>query len=442
MNLRVSASWTLAGNIVLAACQWGVLAYLAKTSTSTAVGDYALALAIVSPVLLFSHLGLRTVQATDAAQALQLTDCMAIRTATSAAAIGAVLLMVTLSPPLSALRWLVVAVLAAKVCEAMSDVCQGSFMRQNRMDLVSRSLACRGVGCLAVAALFLRLDLASPATSVAWGVALATLGMLFAHDLPAAVRLAGAGSSIAMGLAMRTRLASARWWRGEFAAIVRLSWPLGLVALLISLNPNIPRYFLAAGDQSATLGLYAAAAFLMIPSSTIVNAVGQAAMPTLARLYLDDRRRFRSILRNLIVAGGLAGAVLVVFTSWFGASLLAIVYTEEYRQASTTLTILSLAAAIGSVASFLWYGATSARALTRQIPIFAATLCVNVLVCAWLVPTQHADGAALAVLAGAIVQLAGSALLVHRVLSAPAGDRQVQMVPAFGASVISGASPR
>ena len=245
-----------------------------------------------------------------------------------------------------------------------------------------------------------------------------------------------------MGRSVSTRLASARWWRGQFADIVRLAWPLGLVALLISLNPNIPRYFLAAANQPAALGLYAAAAFLMIPSSTIVNAVGQATMPTLARLYLVDRRHFRRILRKLIVAGSLAGAALVVFTSWFGGSMLAAVYTEEYRQASTTLTILSVAAAIGSVASLLWYGATSARALTRQIPIFAATLCVTVVVCAWIVPTRRADGAAVAVLAAAIVQLLGSALLLQRVLAVPDAHRTVAMVPAFGADAISGAGLR
>ena len=189
MSLRVSTSWTLTGNVVLAACQWGVLSHLAKASTSTAVGDYALALAVVSPVLLFSNLGLRTVQATDAAQAHQLTDCIAIRTATSAAAVLAILLMVGLSPPLWALRWLVVAVLATKVGEAMSDVCQGWFMRTNRMDLVSRLMCCRGVACLAAAALCLRLGLASAATSVACGVSLATLATLLAHDLPAVLRL-------------------------------------------------------------------------------------------------------------------------------------------------------------------------------------------------------------------------------------------------------------
>ena len=58
--------WAVAGNATYAASQWGVLVALAKLGTPELVGQFAFALALTSPLVLFSQLNLRAVQATDA----------------------------------------------------------------------------------------------------------------------------------------------------------------------------------------------------------------------------------------------------------------------------------------------------------------------------------------------------------------------------------------
>src|SRR5512143_2641504 len=66
LSLRRNFSWTLAGNIVYAGCQWGVLVILAKLGTPEMVGQFALGLAVTAPVIIFANLALRGVQVTDA----------------------------------------------------------------------------------------------------------------------------------------------------------------------------------------------------------------------------------------------------------------------------------------------------------------------------------------------------------------------------------------
>ena len=46
--------WTLGGNVVSAACQWGMLSLIAKLGAKTMVGQFSLALAITTPVVLLS----------------------------------------------------------------------------------------------------------------------------------------------------------------------------------------------------------------------------------------------------------------------------------------------------------------------------------------------------------------------------------------------------
>src|SRR5207249_10179214 len=66
LTLRVNFLWTLAGNVIYAACQWGILVALAKLGTPQMVGEFALALAVTAPILIGAGLSLRSVPVTDA----------------------------------------------------------------------------------------------------------------------------------------------------------------------------------------------------------------------------------------------------------------------------------------------------------------------------------------------------------------------------------------
>ena len=66
LSLRRNFAWGLTGNVVYAACQWSMLALLARLTWPEVVGRYALGLAIGTPIFLFANLNLAQVQATDA----------------------------------------------------------------------------------------------------------------------------------------------------------------------------------------------------------------------------------------------------------------------------------------------------------------------------------------------------------------------------------------
>ena len=46
LSLKSNFAWTLSGNVVYSACQWGMLVLLAKLGTPATVGEFALAVAI------------------------------------------------------------------------------------------------------------------------------------------------------------------------------------------------------------------------------------------------------------------------------------------------------------------------------------------------------------------------------------------------------------
>ena len=79
LSLRLNFAWTFVGNVVYAGCQWGMLVVLAKLGSPARVGEFALALAVTAPILMFTNLALRAVQATDSRQEYTFGDYLGLR---------------------------------------------------------------------------------------------------------------------------------------------------------------------------------------------------------------------------------------------------------------------------------------------------------------------------------------------------------------------------
>src|SRR5258708_3150671 len=92
-SLSRGFAWTLAGNLVYSASQGGVVVLLAKLGNATMVGQFALAVAITSPIMLFAGCALRTVQATDTGGDFSFADYLGFRLLSVAAALAVIVIL-------------------------------------------------------------------------------------------------------------------------------------------------------------------------------------------------------------------------------------------------------------------------------------------------------------------------------------------------------------
>ncbi|MHB8765320.1 MAG: lipopolysaccharide biosynthesis protein [Deferrisomatales bacterium] len=405
LGLRRNFAWTFAGNLVYALCQWGMLVVLAKMGSTAMVGQFALGLAVAAPVMLFSGLQLRGVQATDARGEYDFGDYLGLRLMTTGLGLGVVAAVAWWASPDGATALVILAVGGAKAVEAVSDVVHGLLQQRERMDRIAASLAVKGIASLAALGVAVALT-----RSAAWGaVAMAATwaAVLVLIDLPNARWALG-------GRAPRPRLDPATAWR-----LTKLALPLGAVMGLLSLNTNLPRYFIQAHLGPADLGVFAALAYLMVAGNLVVGALGQSASPRLAQCYArGDARAYTGLLGRLTGLGaalGIAGLILVAVA---GRPLLTLLYTPEYADhVGVLLWLTAAAAAVSFAASFLGYGMTAARRFRAQVPLFCAVSAVTAAAAAGLVPRFGLTGAAWAVLAGALVQFAGSAWINARAVA-------------------------
>lgn len=417
-GLRAKVSWAFAGNVAYAGCNWALLVVLARYGGADFIGRFSLALALTAPLALLLNLQLRAIVAADARRRFPLSACVAVRTA----CMGVLLVCVAalafgLGYPEATAR-VILAVGACKAIYGGSDLLHGLFQRQERMDLVGRSQILRGV--LSLVAMFVAL---SAYRSLGWatlGMAAAWLGVFLFFDLPHAVRLAGGVKASDL---LPARDASV------IKLMAREAVPLGLSSTLMSFNTTIPRYLLEGYHGETSLGYFAAVAAVPQIGMLLVEALGQSAMPRLARLYVQDRLGYRRQLLWLVGVVAAFAAVCLAGVAVLGGPVLALLFRSQYAEHAPLLIRLMAVGGGVYLCSIFGVGLTAAGCLRAQLPVLVASILATLVAGLWLIPSGGMQGAAWTLGIGTLVWLVAIGALTIRVATQPWGAFQAA-VPA------------
>lgn len=144
LSLRKNFSWTLIGNIIYFASQFGILIILAKLGTTQMVGRFSLGLAIRAPVMIFANMALRPVQATDAKREYLFCDYLGLRLITTFLALLVIATISFIGGYGKETSLVILIVGIAKAFEAISDVYYGPLQQHERMDRIAKSLMIKG----------------------------------------------------------------------------------------------------------------------------------------------------------------------------------------------------------------------------------------------------------------------------------------------------------
>ncbi|HSY14188.1 MAG TPA: oligosaccharide flippase family protein [Verrucomicrobiae bacterium] len=408
-RLRTVFAWTLAGNVVYAGCQWGMISVLAKLGTTVAVGQFALALAITAPVFMLSNLFLRGIQATDARDEFSFGEYFTLRAVGTAVGLAVIAIILLAYRRDSLSLGVVLFVSAAKSVESFTDVIAGLLQKHERLDQVAISMILKGLCSVAgFSAAFLwshSVVYASAAMAVTW------LAVFVAYDLRVARRLLHAGERYFV------------WNRSQLIELTKLAAPVGIVMGLVSLNANIPRYAVAHYRGSGELGIFAALAYLVVVVNLIVNALGQSAIARLSRSFAEGSlRHFRTVLERMSLIGvGVAGGGIVVALV-IGRPTLRLIYGPVYATHLNLLLMLIAISGVTAVASFLGYGMSAARRFRQQLPVTLISVATCAVAAYTLTPLWGLMGAAVAILLSVLAQIAGSFFVLRRAFRDAAGS--------------------
>jgi len=392
-SIRQNFAWSFLGNVVFAGSQWGVLVVLAKLGSVEMVGQYGFGVALTGPVFMLANMYLGVVLATDPRGEGQFATYSGARSVTTLVASVAILGFALLSHWGSATTAVVLAIAAAKVLDSFSDILYGLFQRREAIDRIGKSMLLRGVLSLCAAAVAVRFAPSALAASLAV-VAMGAV-VLWLFDIATGAALLGSRRALA------PRVQATPIFR-----MLRAALPLGIVAMLMSLNTNIPRYFLEHERGAKDLGIFVGLAYISTAANLVVGSLGTAVITRLSTLYANGEfSSFKQAVRLLVLFGTAVGVLEVTVAVLAGGPLLHLLYRAEYVAHKTAFVVAMFAAGIWHVSAFFGYATTAARQFAAQIPLWLLITASAAVASAWMIPSWGILGATWALVASAVVQL-------------------------------------
>ena len=405
--------WMIGGNGVYAACQWGMLIVLSKLGSPEVVGQFALGLAIVSPVVMITNIQLCGVQVTDTKRQYFFSDYVSVRLMSVIVALVIVFAIIYFGRFEHAVFWATAMLVLAKSIESLSDVFYGFFQQNEKMGYIAKSRIIKGIFSVAVLGVvfyfYSSLTLALAALSCAW------LFVFVVYDWNIGKKMVATVEGTARVSIVRTSIESFHRRRESLWRIVVLAFPLGIVMGIISLNANIPRYAIEKYLGTKELGFFAALAYTTVAINMFIQALGQAITPRMAKFFAhEDIDAFNRLLKKAIFINlgiGLFGVFVILIG---GQMVLTLIYTSEYAVYTNLFLILMISTTLMGVASALGCAMTAARQFRPQVPLFITVLVSTAVFSFLLIPKLKLYGAAVALIISALIQIVGALWIIQR----------------------------
>jgi len=408
LSLRLNFSWNLIGNIIYAACQWGILIVFTKLTNVEMVGHFALGLAITAPVILFSQMGLRGAQATDARDEYRFGDYLALRLIATIMALIAIVGIAFLGGYERPTIIVILLVGLSKAVESVADVFYGLMQRHERMDRIARSRIIKGISSLIVLSLVVFIT-----RDIKWGVlslALLWTVVFVFYDIRSAKATLNEYRDRLQIDDFTVFSPTPIFDMQILRRLVLTVLPLGFIQALISLKTNIPIYYIEHHCGASELGIFSSLSYLVIVGNTLVSAMSQACVPRLSLYYAKGKRtQYHKMIYKLVAIGALIGCLGVLVAAVAGKPLLTLIYRPEYGERVVLFVLILSAGAISYIASILGYALMATRQFNLFLFLHLILTGITYTASMTLIPRYGVMGAAGA---GAIAQFCSCILMI------------------------------
>ena len=306
---------------------------------------------------------------------------------------AAILVVALLSPWRRETVLVVLVVACSKAVDSLSDVQYGLFQLHDRLDLIAWAMSIRAVGGLAALALGMAIFHSTAVAMIALtGVWLAAA---LIYERPMVRRMEGAGN------AEPPRLPALSICR----RLVVLCLPLAFVLLVLSASTSLPRLMLERHGGEQTLGVFSAVAVMSGAIGMLYSALGQTALPRLARMFATDRDQFHATMSRMMLFSAVVGVAMLAASWFWGVRVVTMVYGHHSAVTAELVTGLVAVGILGNTSSLIGAGLTAAGRYWSQLVAAIMILLITAVAGEWLIPGWGARGAMYAGLAGVCFQV-------------------------------------
>ena len=387
-----------------------MLLILVKLGSASQVGVYALARAVVIPINYFTSLHLRPALVADIRQEHSYGHYIGLRICTAGLTILISTAIAFAVDYERETRTVIVLVALGASLYGIREIFHAIVQKHECMNYCGRSQVIVAILSLSTFAVVFGTT-RSLAASIA-ALLCVRAGVLVAYDVPVARSVLRRLSPPDVSTSLLPT-----WSAGRLARLCLKTLPLGIAITLVSLSSSIPCYFLQSWHGERTLGYYAALVSITGAGMVVMNTVGTAASPRLARYFIEDRRLFVRLVCRLQAIAAAVGVLAILAVLLLGKPLLAIVFKPEYAAYAPQFLWLTVAMAFMFLASFLGQAITASRAFKFMLYPWSVTAAVALGSAAVLIPAYGITGACWTFVASSSVAVLALAVALWRVVS-------------------------
>ncbi|MFZ4106899.1 lipopolysaccharide biosynthesis protein [Flavobacterium sp.] len=316
LDNRKNFYWTILGSIFYALSQWLILTILAKKNQIEYIGQYAIAIAITTPIATFLWLNLKALLATDKQNEFKINDYFNARLLLSILGLVLTIAIAILLKYNIEIKFLIVLIAISKCVEGLSDISYGQFQSEGKTYKMGLSFIFRGI--IMIVLFYSLLHFFSNRLLPFIAIPFSTIIVFLVYDSRSE---------------LKNRFSFKMFNHHSIFRLVKLGLPLGLYILFYNLFTQVPRFLLEKQEGFKVVGIYTGIYVLVMTGVVFGNSLIDVIMPKLAsdfsaKNFNQFYRLFFSVLALIIVVF-IAG---ILFCYFFGSPLLSIIYSDSYSE--------------------------------------------------------------------------------------------------------------
>jgi len=396
-SLLNKAKWLLSGNILFAFSQWVMLIMFSHFSSPMQLGYYSYALAITAPIFMLSNLQLRPLVVADLnlEKKFSFSEYLSLRLVTIILAIVISLFFIDWENNLA--LSIVLVVVLIKASESVSDIIYAYYNANKKTKFISRSLTFKSVLVILLSFCVLYIT-----HNIVYSLTATLIGYLFVLGL----------LDIRQNI---NHLREINFFDKKLKKIMQIGLPLGVAVMLVSLQTNIPRYFLEHYSNVELVGVYTILYYFIVIGGIVINSVCQYLSPSFSEFYRDLKiNDLKKIIKNAFFIALSLGVVGLVISLFLNNFIIKIVYGSDYLAYAYLLPYIMIAGIFTYLSVVNGYLLTSLKLLKIQMPIFLILVCLTIIYSYLLIPIYGLTGAVYTTILSAASQFLISSFIIYR----------------------------
>lgn len=324
MNKLKNIAYTFIGNIISALVKWLILILIVRLMNPEMVGFYTFAIALTSPIMLFSNMRLRIRYVVEE---IDFNDLMKIRYILDVISMIIILTITYLF--LNDYFYVVILISLTKVLDLSSELYYGILQKVENFKLISLMMIGKNIGIIIIFACIL---------IITKNLYFSLLGQIFIQIIW--LKLVEK-KSLKYSLNDSSQNKNSK----KLVIVIFLTGlPLGIVQLLNSYNILIPRYIIENLLSLKAVGIFASISYLLTIMDLFMNAISQNFISSIKeaanRNEIVKLRNF--INKQVLLSSFILGIVTFTASYFFGEKVIYLIYGKDYAQESTILVVVSL----------------------------------------------------------------------------------------------------